>query len=119
MVEVGKISEDKNEPIAKQQNDRSYEAGERDESGVGSMPSSASNVSKESPEGNTHVSSGYDSSEKDSNSSWKDYEGEIINLSTFQLDVMQSSNVVERSQKCEISTIEHENGTPMLRKGKI
>ena len=116
MVEVGKAAEERTEPIVKQQNDRSFHSGEKEESGVESMPSGDSNVSNEISDGSAQTSSGYDSSEKESKSSWEDYEGEIINLSTFQLDAFHSSNVVERVQECDISTIEHD-GTPRLRKG--
>ena len=41
----------------------------------------------------------------------------IINLSTFKLECLQSSNVVRLVGDCEISSIAHENGTPHLRKG--
>ena len=117
MVEVGKAVEERTEPMVKQQNDMSFQSGEKEESGVESIPSDVLNVSNETSDGNTQTSSGYDSSEKESKSSWEDYEGEIINLSTFKLEALHSSNVVKRAQDCDLSTIEHD-GTPKLRKGK-
>ena len=117
MVEVGKAMEKQTDPILKQLNDRSFQSEEKEESGVESMPSGDSSVSNGTSDGSARMSSGYDSSEKESKSSWVDFEGEIINLSTFKLDALHSSNVVERIQDCDISTIEHD-GTPRLRKGK-
>ena len=68
------------------------------------------------PFGPSMETSGYESSGK---TAWEDFEGEIVNLSTFKLECMQSSNVVRPVGECEISSIAHENGTPHLRKGNL
>lgn len=117
MVEMEKVVETEGQMIGKQLNDRSYRPEEREESGVESMPSGGSNVSNGMSDAGSHDSSGYGSSEKGGKSAWEDFEGEVVNISTFNLEAMQSSNVIERNQDCEISTIEHTNDTPRLRKG--
>ena len=100
--------------IEKQLNDRSFK-GVGNESGVASLSSdwTEGDTSSTNPHAET---SGYESSGK---TSWEDFEGEIINLSTFKLDCMQSSNIVRPIGECEISSIMHENGTPQLRKGNL
>ena len=117
MVEIGSAAETKNDPITKQLNDRSYKAGEGDESGLESMASGTASVSIETSNGDSQGSSGYGSSDAEGKSSWEDYEGEVVNLSTFKLEALQSSNVIERRHECDISTIEHTNDAPLLRKG--
>lgn len=101
----------------KQLNDLSFKR-QSDESGIVSAESDLSSAKNDS--------TGLDPSDESSGcgitkscDSWEDYEGEIVNLTTFQLDIMQSSNVARMARPCEISTIEHENGTPQLRKGNI
>ena len=114
MAEVLKASDEVNEVVEKQLNDRSYK-GAADESGVAGLESNE-NEQSNSLSDHSVESSGYSSLGK---SEWEDFEGEIVNLSTFQLECMQSSNVVRQVGECEISSIAHENGTPHLRKGKI
>ena len=105
----GEISE-----IGKQLNDRSYN-GVRSESGVDTGSSDWTKDDTD-PSNPTVETSGYESSGK---TAWEDFEGEIVNLSTFKLECMQSSNVVRPVGECEISSIAHENGTPHLRKGNL
>ena len=99
--------------IEKQFNDRSYNGVYGNESGFengndeGTGSSDLTNPTVES--------SGYESGK----TAWEDFEGEIVNLSTFKLECLQSSNVIKRVNDCEISSIMHENGTPQLRKGNI
>ena len=101
----------------KQLNDLSFKK-QSDESGIASAESDLSSVKNESS-GSNPTDESSESGIAKSGDSWEDFEGEIVNLSTFQLDIMQSSNVVRLARPCEISTIEHENGTPQLRKGKL
>ena len=99
--------------IEKQFNDRSYN-GNAEESGMASASSDWTN-SETNPTGQSTGSSGYDSGE----TGWEDYEGEIVNLSTFKLECLQSSNIGRSMGDCELSSIAHENGTPFLRKGNL
>ena len=105
-----------NELIGKQENDRSYKRESQNESGMGS-----SRISNESQgntdEENTGATSGYDSLERSGKTSWEEYEGEVVNLSLFKLSILHSTNVEKRLNECDISTIEHVDGTPRLRKG--
>ena len=101
----------------KQLNDLSFKK-QADESGIASAESDLSSAKNDS----SGASPSDDSSGggiASTGDSWEDFEGEIVNLTTFQLDIMQSSNVARLARPCEISTIEHENGTPQLRKGNI
>ena len=101
----------------KQFNDLSFQK-QSDESGIVSAESDLSSAKNDSTGPSpTDESSGNGTTK--SGDSWEDFEGEIVNLTTFQLDIMQSSNVERLARPCEISTIEHENGTPQLRKGKL
>ena len=103
--------------IEKQLNDRSYR-GANEESGVASGSSGWAESGSEPSNWSDQVvdTSGYDSSVK---TAWEDFEGEIVNLSTFKLECLQSSNIARKIGKCEISSIEHENGTPHLRRGNL
>ena len=106
----------KTEKLGKQENDRSYKKDSKDESGMGSTL--ASNGSQGcTDEENTGATSGYDSLDRSVKTSWEEYEGEVVNLSLFKLSILQSSNVEKRLDECDISTIEHVDGTPQLRKG--
>ena len=114
MTEVAKTTtEEVTEQIEKQMNDRSYNGG-ASESGV----MSASSDWTES-EGGDQISGGTSGYGSSGVTAWEDFEGEIINLSTFKLECLQSSNIVKRAVECEISSIIHENGTPRLRKGNL
>ena len=118
MAETQKLSENgAGEIIGKQENDRSFIRGVTGESGVedGSMVS-------ERQISNDHLdtgasSSGYDSLQNSSKSTWEEFEDEVVNPLTFKLNIMQSSNVERRLDDCEISSIEHVEGTQKLRKG--
>ena len=115
MTEIAKaVKEGVVNEIEKQLNDRSYNA-PRSESGIDTGSSDWTGGDMD-PSGASVETSGYDSS---GGTSWEDYEGEIINLSTFKLECFQSSNIVRMVDDCEISSIAHENGTPHLRKGNI
>ena len=117
MAETQKLLENgAGEIIGKQENDRSFNHGLTGESGVedGSMVSE-----RQISNGhlNTGASSGYDSLQNSSKSTWEEFEDEVVNPFTFKLNIMQSSNVERRLNDCEISSIEHVEGTQKLRKG--
>lgn len=118
MADIQKVTENENVGVPeKQENDRSYKQG-NEESGLGTT--AASDQTRESSDQNgTGASSGYDSMERSVKTSWEEYEGEVVSLTTFSLNFLQSSNVQKRLDECEISTIEHAEGTPRLRKGKF
>lgn len=118
MAETLKVaSEEMLKEVEKQLNDRSYK-GTNEESGVASESSGWTESENEPSNRSEQVvdTSGYDSSVK---TAWEDFEGEIVNLSTFKLECLQSSNITRKVGECEISSIEHENGTPHLRRGNL
>ena len=114
MAELLKVkSKEMREEIEKQLNDRSYNGANESGMGEGSV-----DITEDGAKSQEAVadSSGYGSSGR---TEWEDFEGEIVNLSTFQLECMHSSNVARKVADCEISSIAHENGTPHLRKGNF
>ena len=118
MADTQKVMENENVGIPeKQENDRSYNQG-NEESGLGSTATSDQSQETSGQNG-TGTSSGYDSMERSVKTSWEEFEGEVVSLTTFSLNFLQSSNVQNRLDECEISTIEHVDGTPRLRKGII
>lgn len=119
MTEVQKLCDQALEhQIEKQENDRSYNRMQGEESGLGTT--TASSESQVNGDGeNTGATSGYDTFGGSGKTSWEDFEGELVNLSTFKLSILHSSNIEKRLGECEISSIEHAEGSQKLRKGKI
>ena len=118
MAETQKLLENGvGEVIGKQENDRSFNQGVTGESGVedGSMVSERQISNDRLDTGAS--SSGYDSLQNSSKSTWEEFEDEVVNPLTFKLNIMQSSNVERCLDDCEISSIEHAEGTQKLRKG--
>lgn len=117
MTEVQKLcNQGLEHQIEKQENDRSYNRMQGEESGLGTTTASGeAQVSRD--EDNTEATSGYDTLERSGKTSWEDFEGELVNLSTFKLSILHSSNIEKRLGECEISSIEHVEGSQKLRKG--
>lgn len=119
MTEVQKAADQEMEhQIEKQENDRSYNRMQDEESGLGTTTTGSEAQASGDGE-NTDATSGYDTFERSGKTSWEDFEGELVNLSTFKLSILHSSNVEKRLGDCEISSIEHAEGSQKLRKGNI
>ena len=122
MVEViNQVAEVTNSDEGKQVNDRSYKKPDG-ESGIGSQVDT-SNTSTEDTTGfptceSTGESSGLGTSLPPLSVKWENFDGEIMNLATVN-QYLQSSNVPAGGKMCDISTIEHAEGTPKLRKGNM
>ena len=121
MVEITELVE-ANPPttIEKQLNDRSYGT-QSDDSGVATASTGESTDLTTTSDEATPSTSGYDSSSHSMGPylslKWENIEGEVVNASTFSL-FMQSSNLMNHSRVCDISSIEHTGLTPILRKGQ-
>ena len=121
MVEITELAEP-NPPanIGKQLNDRSYGA-QSDDSGLATASTGESTDTSTTSGDITPSTSGYNTSTHSMGPylslKWENIEGEVVSASTFSL-FMQSSNLLNQSRVCDISSIEHTGLTPILRKGQ-
>ena len=120
MVEIlGIVAEKTDSDQGKQLNDRSYQgSSQSEESGVDTQTDVEKTEASEKLIATN--SSGYDTNSSNESYAlvkWENFDNEMVNLETFNY-YLQSSNIPEQDQMCDISTIEHTGDTPKLRKGK-
>ena len=121
MVEITELVES-NPPssIEKQLNDRSFGTQSTDSGLSSNSNGETSDASASNSDLTSGSSSGYESStclaKPMLSLKWENIEDEVVSASAFTL-FMQSSNLMNQSRVCDISSIEHTGVTPILRKG--
>ena len=108
--------------IEKQLNDRSYGTQSTDSGLSSNSNEETTDASVSNSDITSGSSSGYESTtciaKPMLSLKWENIEDEVVSASAFTL-FLQSSNLMNQSRVCDISSIEHTGMTPILRKGMI